>query len=170
MSLGQFRLHIVNFFVNIFLPFDRFCFFFWFALEDRKRCLQSGTDEEAAAAKVDRKAAAAATPHFGESTHIGMTVALLEGVDAGNPKQSITESLMDVLLESVGGGGGGGGATVKGKTPRIDIRLSLNGGSVLAVAPSSSTHVSVVDGKNAPQLYCSKVGRRHRDWLRLTAK
>ena len=74
-----------------------------------------------------------------------MTVALLEGADGANTTSNITESLMDVLLESVGGGSVGE-QTVKGKTPRIDIRLSLNGGSVMAVAPTQSTHVPVVDG------------------------
>lgn len=104
--------------------------------------MQSGSEEEhkSPAPKLTRKGT---PPHFGESTHIGMTVALLEGVDGSNASSTITESLMDILLEGVGGVGG---RAIKGKTPRIDIRLSLNGGSVEAVAPSTQTHITVIDG------------------------
>ncbi|VDM33531.1 unnamed protein product [Hydatigera taeniaeformis] len=123
------------------------------SLEDRKRHLQSGSEEEhkSPVPKLTRKGT---PPHFGESTHIGMTVALLEGADGSNATSAITESLMDVLLESVGGVGG---RTVKGKTPRIDIRLSLNGGSVEAVAPSAQTHISVIDGEPEHKKICRRV-------------
>ncbi|EUB61130.1 General transcription factor 3C polypeptide [Echinococcus granulosus] len=122
------------------------------SLEDRKRHLQSGSEEErkSLAPKLVRKGT---PPHFGESTHIGMTVALLEGVDGSNAASTITDSLMDILLEGVGGVGE---RTVKGKTPRIDIRLSLNGGSVEAVAPSTQTHITVVDGEPEHKKICRR--------------
>ncbi|VDK32664.1 unnamed protein product [Taenia asiatica] len=122
------------------------------SLEDRKRHLQSGSEEErkSPAPKLTRKGT---PPHFGESTHIGMTVALLEGADGSNTTSTITESLMDILLESVGGVGG---RAIKGKTPRIDIRLSLNGGSVEAVAPSTQTHITVIDGEPEHKKICRR--------------
>ncbi|KAL5108734.1 hypothetical protein TcWFU_003447 [Taenia crassiceps] len=122
------------------------------SLEDRKRHLQSGSEEErkSPAPKLTRKGT---PPHFGESTHIGMTVALLEGVDGSNTTSTITESLMDILLEGVGGAGG---RAIKGKTPRIDIRLSLNGGSVEAVAPSTQTHITVIDGEPEHKKICRR--------------
>lgn len=109
-----------------------------------------------------KKPRGASSLPFGESTHIGVTVALLEarssssGPSAANgaavaPKKtavdgiqgnSVAESLMALLLERPGVD-----ATIKGKTPRIDIRLSLNGGSIEACAPGNVPHVTVVDGR-----------------------
>lgn len=143
------------------------------SLEDRKRCLLSGSDEESRPTSPKR-------PHldvidednsqqmsstqfpYGPSTHIGMTVKLLkaEGKKHNNSKSIINESLLNMYLEP---GSGDEAADlnssrgVKGKTPRIDIRLSLNGGSVEAVAPSMSTHVTVVDGEPEHKKLCRRV-------------
>lgn len=83
----------------------------------------------------DEKLYTSATRSFGESTHIGMTMALLEPMktspasfsSANMSAKSISDSLMDSILAEVDN-------HRNGKTPRIDIRLSLNGGAIVAVS------------------------------------
>uniref|UniRef100_A0A5K3EN17 B-block_TFIIIC domain-containing protein n=1 Tax=Mesocestoides corti TaxID=53468 RepID=A0A5K3EN17_MESCO len=92
-----------------------------------------------------------------------MTVALLEGrepsksgaevVANSSTSTAVTESLMALLLDGVSDGVENG---AKGKTPRIDIRLSLNGGSIEAVVPEAVSHVTVVDGEPEHKRLCRR--------------
>ncbi|KAM7535413.1 hypothetical protein Aperf_G00000092131 [Anoplocephala perfoliata] len=146
------------------------------SLEDRKRCLMSGSDEESRPTSPKRPHLAPNVTDdednsqegsstqfpYGPSTHIGMTVKLLRAEGKkhnSNSNSVINESLLNMFLD-VGSGdettGPKSGMAVKGKTPRIDIRLSLNGGSVEAVAPSTSAHVIAVDGEPEHKKLCRR--------------
>nr|VZH97029.1 unnamed protein product [Spirometra erinaceieuropaei] len=64
---------------------------------------------------------------FGDFTHSGMTMALLDS-NVGESDMG-TSSISDALLAIIGTDFG---ATAKGKSPRIDVRLSVNGGYIEA--------------------------------------
>ncbi|VDN99318.1 unnamed protein product [Rodentolepis nana] len=151
------------------------------SLEDRKRCIMSGSDidEDVGPSpprkklrrspdedlEDDEKMDWATSLSFGPSTHIGMTVKLLkaEGNKHKNSSTGIKEPLLNMYLdggsadEGPGPSSSGPNRSMKGKTPRIDIRLSLNGGCVEAVAPSTSCHVTVVDGEPEHKKLCKRV-------------
>ncbi|VUZ53633.1 unnamed protein product, partial [Hymenolepis diminuta] len=153
------------------------------SLEDRKRCLMSGSDfdEDGGSAPPQKKSRrspdddldddgnteGSSTPlPYGPSTHIGMTVKLLKAEGKkhkNNGSAGIKDSLLNMYLdvgsadEGPGPSSSGPTRAMKGKTPRIDIRLSLNGGCVEAVAPSTSSHVTVVSGEPEHKKLCKRV-------------
>lgn len=153
------------------------------SLEDRKRCLMSGSDFDEDGGPTppqkksrrspdddldeDENTEGSSTPFpYGPSTHIGMTVKLLKAEGKkhkNNGSAGIRDSLLNMYLdvgsadEGPGPSSSGPTRAMKGKTPRIDIRLSLNGGCVEAVAPSTSSHVTVVGGEPEHKKLCRRV-------------